>query len=115
MYWIVGCPPGGSAGTSFCRGTEISINLRAMAFPRWMFLVGDVAGSRLLPLDPVLQRADLFDFEFDGIAVLEIPAEFEAAAIADGAGSDELAGHQGLVLADMGDDLLEREQHALGH
>jgi hypothetical protein len=48
-----------------------------------------------LPLDPVLQRADLFDFEFDGIAVLEIPAEFEAAAVADGAGSNELAGRRG--------------------
>src|SRR3982751_1020236 len=33
MYWIVGCPPGGSAGTSFCSGTEMAINLRAMAFP----------------------------------------------------------------------------------
>src|SRR6267142_2434235 len=42
MYWMVGCPPGGSAGTSFCRGTEISINLRAMAFPRWMFFLADV-------------------------------------------------------------------------
>ena len=49
------------------------------------------------------------------IAVLEIPAELEAAAIADRAGADEFAGHQGLVPADMGDDLLEREQHALGH
>src|SRR3954453_2667436 len=109
MYWIVGCPPGGSAGTSFCRGTERSLSLRAMGFPRLIFLVGDVAGSRLLPLDPVLQNADLFDFEFDGIAVLEIPAEFEAATIADSAGPDEFAGHQGLVLADMDDDFLERE------
>src|SRR6266536_1760977 len=109
MYWMVGWLPGGSAGTSFCRGTEISINLRAMAFPRWCSSWADVSGSGLLPLDPVLQSADLFDFEFDGIAVLEIPAELEAAAIADGAGSDEFAGHQGLVLADMRDDLLERE------
>src|SRR3954447_10265783 len=31
MYWMVGCPPGGSAGTSFCRDTEMSINWRAMA------------------------------------------------------------------------------------
>ena len=49
------------------------------------------------------------------VAMLEIPAEFEAAAIADRAGADEFAGHQGLVLGDMGDDLLERKQHALGH
>ena len=74
-----------------------------------VLVVLDVAGSGLLPLDPVLQDADLFDFELDGVAMLEIPAEFEAAAIADGAGADEFAGHQGLVLGDMGDDLLERE------
>src|SRR4051794_35943246 len=29
-YWIVGGPPGGSAGTSFCSGTEMSINWRGM-------------------------------------------------------------------------------------
>src|SRR5882757_9503388 len=34
MYWMVGWFPGGSAGTSFCSGTEISISLRAMVFPR---------------------------------------------------------------------------------
>src|SRR5882757_6948715 len=31
MYWIVGCPPGGSAGTSFCSGTEISISRLAIS------------------------------------------------------------------------------------
>jgi hypothetical protein len=50
------------------------------------------AQRRLLPLDLVLQDTDLFDFEFDGVAMFEIPAEFEPAAVADGAGSDELAG-----------------------
>src|SRR4051794_21607624 len=30
MYWMVGCPPGGSAGTSFCSGTEISISRLAI-------------------------------------------------------------------------------------
>src|SRR6202048_4514610 len=30
MYWIVECPPGGSAGTSFCSGTEISISRLAI-------------------------------------------------------------------------------------
>jgi hypothetical protein len=30
--------PGGSAGTSFCSGTEISISFRAMALP--LFLAG---------------------------------------------------------------------------
>src|SRR6187402_2965833 len=104
---MVGCPPGGSAGTSFCRGTDISINLRAMAFPRWCSFWADVSRSGLLPLDPVLQNPDLFDFELDRIAVFEIPAELEAAAIADGAGSDEFARHQRLVRGDMGDDLLE--------
>ena len=60
-----------------------------------------------MPLDPVLQDADLFDFELDAVAMFEIPAEFEAAAIADRAGTDEFAWHQGLVPGDMGDDLLE--------
>src|SRR5258706_2913203 len=32
MYWMVGWRLGGWAGTLFCRGTEMSINLRAMAF-----------------------------------------------------------------------------------
>ena len=61
--------------------------------------------GRLLPFDPVLQDTDLLDFEFNGVAMFEIPAEFQAAAVTDGAGSDKLAGHQDLVLADMGDDL----------
>jgi hypothetical protein len=39
-----------------------------------------------LPLDPVLQDTDLFDFE--GVAMFEIPAELQAAAVADGVGSD---------------------------
>src|SRR3954463_15972335 len=38
MYWIVGCPPGGSAGTSFCSGTEMSINRRVMAVPHFLVL-----------------------------------------------------------------------------
>jgi hypothetical protein len=36
MYWIVGWLPGGSAGTSFCKGTEMSISRRAMAVPLQM-------------------------------------------------------------------------------
>src|SRR5258705_12856184 len=31
MYCMFGWPPGGSAGTSFCSGTEMSISWRAMA------------------------------------------------------------------------------------
>src|SRR5262249_34273520 len=31
MYWMVGWLPGGSAGTSFCNGTEMSISFRAIA------------------------------------------------------------------------------------
>src|SRR3954447_12494998 len=33
-YWMVGWPPGGSAGTSFCSGAEMSISFRGMALPR---------------------------------------------------------------------------------
>src|SRR6266581_6367751 len=99
MYWMAGWPPGGSAGTSFCRGTEMSISLRAMAVPRSMFSlrgVGRLCVLRLcvLPLNPVLQNTDLFDLEFDAVAMLEIPAEFQAAAIADGTGADEFTRHQ---------------------
>src|ERR1700742_4650522 len=36
--------PGGSAGTSFCSGTEMSISFRAMAFPRF-FEICDTVGS----------------------------------------------------------------------
>jgi hypothetical protein len=40
-----------------------------------------VSRSGLLPLDPVLQNPDLFDFELDRIAVFEIPAELEVEKI----------------------------------
>src|SRR4051812_29197235 len=105
IYWMAGWPPGGSAGTSFCSGTEMSISLRAMAS---LF-----AGSNVLAFDPVLQHADLLDVEFDRIAVFEIPAELKSAAIADRARADEFARHQGFVFGDMLDNLLEREQHPL--
>src|SRR3954467_13532330 len=111
MYWMVGCPPGGSAGTSFCSGTEMSISRRAMRSPRFC---SPGYGSHVLPLDLVLEHADFLDLELDLLAVLEIPAELEPAAVADRAGADELARHQRLVPGHMRDDLLEREQHALG-
>ncbi len=77
---------------------------------RVFFLQADVLRQRPTAARPGSSKCRSFRLrEFDGIAVLEIPAEFEAAAIADGAGPDEFAGHQGLVLGDMGDDLLERE------
>src|SRR5258708_3805163 len=112
---MVGCPPGGSAGTSFCSGTEISISRLAMgvSLSVSVFIFCRFRASGVLPLDPVFQNANLLDVKLDRITVFEIPAEFKPAAIADGAGSDELAGHQRLVLGDMGDDLLERKQHAV--
>src|SRR6202048_530435 len=39
----------------------------------------------VLALDLVLEDADFFNLKLDGIAVFEIPAEFESAAVADGA------------------------------
>src|SRR6266481_1281886 len=71
--------------------------------------------SPVLALDPVFQDTDLLDLEFDGIAVFEKPAELKTAAIADSPGADEFARHQCLVLRDMRDDLLEREEHALAY
>src|SRR3954454_2985834 len=133
IYWMAGWPPGGSAGTSFCSGTEMSISLRAMASPScspgersdpgipYANGPGGAALARamqlrdVLPLDPVLQDADPLDFELDGVAVFEVPAELEATAIADGAGADELPRHQGFVFGDVLDNLLEREQHAFGN
>src|ERR1700724_2457088 len=38
VYWMVGWLPGGSAGTSFCSGTEMSISFRAMVSSG--FLIG---------------------------------------------------------------------------
>src|SRR6516225_7672304 len=40
MYWMVGWLPGGSAGTSFCNGTDMSISFRAIAFAPWWLLSG---------------------------------------------------------------------------
>src|SRR5689334_2937999 len=62
--------------------------------------------------DLVLQDADLLDLELDGVAIFEVPAEFESTAVADRARADEFAGHQRFVLGDMSDNLLEGEQHA---
>ena len=79
----------------------------------WRFLAGvlvsasDVSGGGYCRSTRFFNVPIFSTSRFDGIAVLEIPAELEAAAVADSAGSDEFAGHQGLVLADMGDDLLE--------
>src|SRR4051794_11896994 len=102
---MVGWLPGGSAGTSFCSGTEMSISLRAMrGLP---FLRCWWSASGVLTLDLVLQHADLLDFELDGVAVFEKLAELQPAAVADGAGADEFARHQGLVPGDVFNDFLE--------
>src|SRR5258708_40305548 len=71
--------------------------------------------SPVLALDPVFQDTDVLDLEFDRIAVFEKPAELKTAAVADSPGADEFPRHQCLVLRDMRDDLLEREQHALAY
>ena len=60
-----------------------------------------------LPHDLIPQHANFFDLQFDHVIMVEIPAQFETAAIADRAGADEFARHQRLVLADVFDDLLE--------
>ena len=72
------------------------------------------SGDSVLPFNLVLQHPDLLDLELDRIAVFQVPADFKSATIADRAGADEFAGHQGFVLGHMLDDLLEREQHAVG-
>src|SRR5882672_640573 len=108
MYWMVGCPPGGSAGTSFCSGTEMSISRLAMwVSSKFLLFASASRASGVLALDLVFQHPDFFDVKFDGIAVLKIPAEFKSAAVADGAGPYEFAGHQGFILGDVRDDLLE--------
>lgn len=43
------------------------------------------AGDASSHHNSVPQHADLFDFEFDDVAIFQLPAEFEAAAGADGA------------------------------
>src|SRR5713101_9088196 len=115
MYWIVGCPPGGSAGTSFCSGTEISISRLAISVFSKVFCcaLSTCRVSGVLALDLVFQDSDFFDVKLDGIAMFKKPAELNSAAVADRSGSDKFAGHQGFVLGHMRDDLLERKQHAL--
>src|SRR5258706_9176926 len=116
MYWIVGCPPGGSAGTSFCSGTEISISRLAIGVSsQVLFVLQTCRASGVLTLDLVFQNADFFDLKLDGVAMFKKPAELNSAAIADRARAYEFPGHQGFILGDVGDDLLERKQHALGN
>src|ERR1700735_3559480 len=106
--------PGGSAGTSFCSGTEISIRRLAMAFPHKfgciqsafpalrIALGGSLSGSlSVLALEFIFQDSDFLDFEFDAVTMFKIPAEFKSATIADGAGSDEFAGHPRFIFGDM--------------
>src|SRR5580704_10428443 len=49
MYWMVGCPPGGSAGTSFCSGTEISISRLAMGISSKISVVAAILSARPAP------------------------------------------------------------------
>ena len=51
------------------------------------------------------RMADALDFQFDHVTWLEGATEFQAAAGADGAGADDLAGVQGfrMLLGDEGD------------
>jgi hypothetical protein len=59
-------------GYVVCRGTEISINLRAMAFPRSVFLAIGLSGLRVLPFNPVLQHPDLLGLELDRVATPQV-------------------------------------------
>ena len=74
----------------------------------------DFAGalSGALAQNLVAQHADSVDVEFDRVAALEKAADLQPAAIADRAGTEELAGMDRLVLRGVGENLLEGEQHA---
>src|SRR6266852_5131975 len=81
MYWIVGWPPGGSAGTSFCSGTEMSISRLAMGVSLEISVVFcQRLKPRALSHDRALSDPENFDEKFDCIAVLKMPAEFKSAA-----------------------------------
>src|ERR1700737_1985519 len=61
MYWIVGCPPGGSAGTSFCSGTEISISRLAIcASSRGSVYSSDVSSLRRPGARPCFSKLRFF-------------------------------------------------------
>src|SRR3981081_1678400 len=87
----------------------------AVSSTRMFFFVTGSGSLRFLPFNPVFQHPDLLDFKLDRIAMFQIPADFQSAAIADRAGANEFAGHQCLVLGHVLDDLLERKQHAVGN
>src|ERR1700731_3651770 len=60
MYWMVGCPPGGSAGTSFCSGTEISISRLAMGISLQISVVAAIPSARPVTR-PYRCRSDRLD------------------------------------------------------
>ena len=57
--------------------------------------------------DGVSKHADALDFQFDHVAIIEEPADLEAAAIADSARAKKLPGMNRLVLGRIGKDFLE--------
>ena len=57
--------------------------------------------------DAVAQHADAIDMQFDRVAAGEKAADFEPAAIADGARAENLAGVDRLVLRGVGEELRE--------
>ena len=67
--------------------------------------------DRSSPHEAIPQDADALDFQFDHITGLEGATEFQAAAGADGAGADDLAGVQGFGLGNEGNDILEPVVH----
>src|SRR6266404_133040 len=70
---MVGWPPGGSAGTSFCSGTEISISRLAMVVPRGFLLFSADASSLGRSCARLFQDPDIFDEKFD-----DMPDEFKS-------------------------------------
>src|SRR5208283_3329115 len=107
MYSIFGPSPGGSAATSFCSGTDMSIRRRAIASS-----LGYRHRRGLgLAQHPVAQDADPVDPKLDRIAALEKAPDLQPAAVANRAGAEHFSRVNRFVLRRIGENLLEGKQH----
>src|SRR5271166_6886985 len=109
MYSILGPCPGGSAATSFCSGTEMSIMRRAiMSSLEWSCAPGSALAQHR-----IAQHADAVDGKLDRVAALEKTPDLQPAAVADGARAEHFSRVNGLVLRGVGEKLLEGKEHVL--
>ena len=99
----------------------MSGRMRKLPAPRIVPFDPDLAGwtagisgwSSALGLtkNSIAEDANSIDLKLDVVPMFEETTELQATAVADATGAEELAGANGLVLRNVGENFLERKQH----